>query len=76
MRTSTERTPLGLEVRVTMAIQNVSIAELARDSGISPSKLRARIDGGKDFGVEELAAVCKALGMSLSDLIRKSREAA
>lgn len=59
-----------------MAIHGETIASLARATDIGSGKLKARIDGGKDFGVEELSAVCKALGLSMSDTIRKSREAA
>jgi len=59
-----------------MALRRMSVAELARETGISPGKLAARIDGGKDFKVEELKAVCNVLGTTMAKIIEQSREAA
>jgi len=59
-----------------MAVKGVSRSQLARETDITTAKLKARIDGGKDFKVEELKAVCVALGVTVADLLERTEVAA
>jgi len=63
-------------VRLALALRGVSIAALSRATGVPANRLRSRIDGGKDFQVEELAAVCRYLEVPMHELIAKAGEAA
>jgi DNA-binding Xre family transcriptional regulator len=76
MRTDVRRTPLGTEVKLEMARQGISTAALSRATSIPINRLRSRIDGGKDFQIEELAAACRALGIQMADLLERVEVAA
>jgi DNA-binding Xre family transcriptional regulator len=76
MRTDVRRTPLGTEVKKEIALRGISTAALSRATGIPINRLRSRVDGGKDFQMEELAAVCRALGIAIADLLERTEVAA
>jgi len=76
MRTDVRRTPLGTEVKKEIALRSISTAALSRATSIPINRLRSRIDGGKDFKMEELAAVSRALDIPLAELLERVEVAA
>ncbi|KQW07617.1 hypothetical protein ASC66_01055 [Leifsonia sp. Root4] len=55
-----------------IARQRISKRELAKAAGISPDSLRARLKGHRPFYVDELVALCHALGVPVSVMLDKA----
>jgi len=50
----------------------MSIAELARQAGIEPSQLSRMLKPEKPMLVQELDALCRALGLRLGDVLEEA----
>lgn len=62
-------------MRLELARRSISIAELSRGTDIPVTRLTSRIDGGKDFRTEELAAVCRFLDMPIIEMLDRANAA-
>lgn len=60
---------ISAEVRATMARQRVSGAKLAADAGLSPSYLSKRLRDDLPFTLNDIDAVCSALGENLETIV-------
>lgn len=65
------RTAIAAEVRAEVARQGKTYVSLATAAGISPDTLRRRLNGLSSFPVEELGSVCRFLGITLDELLRR-----
>ncbi|MBK5238061.1 MAG: helix-turn-helix transcriptional regulator [Actinomycetales bacterium] len=59
------------ELRAEIARQGISNDSVASAVGISIKTLRRRLDGGKTFNLEELAAITQLLGIPLVEFISR-----
>jgi transcriptional regulator with XRE-family HTH domain len=59
------------ELRAEIARQGISYDSVAEAVGISVKTLKRRLDGGKTFNLEELAAVTQFLGIPLVEFISR-----
>lgn len=75
MENPVRRTELAAEIRAELARQKRTQVSLSAATGLSLNTLRRRLDGVKPFYVEELEAVCMFLGVPLSDMITRARDA-
>lgn len=63
---------VAAELRAEIARQVISTDSLAEAVGISAKTFRRRLDGGKTFNLEELAAVCRFLRIPLIEFIART----
>jgi transcriptional regulator with XRE-family HTH domain len=74
---SDERTPrrgrlrefVAEEIRVLLARQRISAAELARRTGIKQSTISRRMTGETAFDMDDLEVIARALGVQVQDLL-------
>jgi len=68
------RTRIAAEIRAELARQQMSQATLSAATGITPSTLRARLQGVQPFWMDELDQIANVIGVPLSELITRSDE--
>ena len=66
------RTRISSELRAEIARQDVPNGAVALAAGITVKTLRRRLDGGKAFNLDELAAVCSFLKVPLVEFISRT----
>lgn len=59
-----------------MLRQRIKVTELAEATGIGRTALHKRFNGTVAFNTDELGAISMALGVPLSELIRRAEDAA
>lgn len=72
MDTETRRAKVNAELRGEIARQNRRYADVANAAGLSLVTFKRRIDGGKTFNLDELAAVCSFLKLPLVEFISRT----
>ncbi|TFB96565.1 MULTISPECIES: helix-turn-helix domain-containing protein [unclassified Cryobacterium] len=70
------RSRITSELRAEIARQAVPTVAVAKAAGITVKTLRRRLDGGKAFNLDELAAVCSFLNVPLVEFISRTDVAA
>lgn len=60
---------VSAEVRRLIADRKWSGRELSRQAGLVPSVVAYKLKGERSFDVDDLAAIARALGVRVSDLI-------
>ena len=66
------RNRIAAEIRAEIARQDVPNDAVAQSADISVKTLRRRLDGGKAFNLDELAAVCSFLKVPLVEFISRT----
>lgn len=69
MNTEQHRQAVAAEVRAQLGRKNMSKAELAKRTGLSPQSISRKLDGERAISVEELVLIAKALEVSASALL-------
>lgn len=67
---------LAAEIRAEAARQGVTAASLSVSTDIPRSTMSRKLSGASDLSVGEAASICSALGVSLSDLVRRAEDMA
>lgn len=67
---------VAAEIRAELARQKRTAREMAVVLGISEHTAGRRLSGDAPFNMIELAAACRWLGISLSDLVRRAENVA
>lgn len=70
------RSRLAEEIRAELSRQQKSRTDLAAAMGVSQNTLTSRLTGRYPFLVDEVAACAAFLGMSTSELIARTEDAA
>lgn len=64
------RENIGLALTRRVRALKIDIDDLADNVGRTPKYIEARLDGIRDFEVEDLVKVCNALDMKTSELFK------
>ena len=68
MNTS-HRSRVAAEVRAAVARNGISRGDLAEKLGINPDVLSRKLNGSAPIGLDEIAAIARALNLAPRDLI-------
>lgn len=71
-----QRDLIAAEVRAAVARKNIKLGQLAEAIGMNPNVLRRKLNGTSPFGMEELTAVARAIGVPPATLINAALVAA
>jgi DNA-binding Xre family transcriptional regulator len=66
------RARVAEEIRAEMARQQKTQVALMAATGLKRNTLHSRLNGRYPFRLEEVAAICRFLGVKTSDMIRRS----
>ncbi|QLD10856.1 helix-turn-helix domain-containing protein [Microbacterium oleivorans] len=68
--------PLSRHIAVTISSEmrrrGLRQTDIAAEAGMSPSQLSRALSASKVFTVDQLAAVCRAVGLSLSEVVAQA----
>ena len=70
--TSAQSVRIAGEVRAEMARGRVTGTTLAQTVGMSNATLSRRLSGAIPFNIDELAAVARALGLTVTELLTRA----
>lgn len=74
MNTS-HRSRVAAEVRAAVARNGISRGDLAEKLGINPDVLSRKLNGSAPIGLDEIAAIARALNLAPRDLIDTALDA-
>ncbi|MET0716371.1 MAG: helix-turn-helix transcriptional regulator [Mycetocola sp.] len=72
--TPIRRTSIAAVVRAEMSFHEVSTKALSEAIDMPVNTLRRRLRGVQPLTLEDLDAICVALGMEVEDVLRRARE--
>ena len=70
--TEARRTRIAAAVRAEMEQQKSRRGIIAAAAGISPDKLRRRLNGERPFNIDEFVAICHALHVPVAEMLDRA----
>lgn len=67
---------VAAEIRAEMARQTKTTADVAQETGLSQRTTHRLVKGEREITIGELEAVCRALGVQISQILRAGNPAA
>lgn len=57
------------EIRCVLAMREMSVQTLSHKTGIPPTTLRRKLNGGSQFYAQEIQKICDCLDISITDSV-------